>query len=496
MDGMARVMEIPTFSTGTQLNAAGHLLPVPFFLELKSSVEEGKLICREVLRVLPEKRVVVRGEWLDMPVVAKVYLSTGSARRYADREISGVTALKAAAMKTPSVVLRAALSGDGSPVILFQELPGAQTLAEILDVQADKEGRRGCLERATETVAELHSKGLVQKDIHPDNFLMSEGELFVIDADSIDSTHSGKPLGRWPSLVNLGLFMAQFPSDTEALFPDLFDRYSGLRGWEGSDCTFAELNRHISEQWNLRKDRYLRKIFRTSTAHIARKEPGRYRIWRRDWDGEDARSFMEDPDGYMERGQILKRGNSSTVVKVLMNGQSVVVKRYNIKNFWHGLRRCLRVTRAATSWRNAHLLEMIGVRTAVPLLVLERRWAFLRGTAYFVCRFIDGRDILQLLNEAEPGFDCERDWRVPEFVRMLRMFRKHGLSHGDMKATNFIESGGHLWVIDLDAMKEHADQRSHGRALDKDRARWMKNWSGLPKVQECFGKAMEEAGFR
>jgi hypothetical protein len=91
---------------------------------------------------------------------------------------------------------------------------------------------------------------------------------------------------------------------------------------------------------------------------------------------------------------LLKDGNSSTVAVIKIDKKNYVVKRYNIKGFWHGVSRAFRPSRAYNSWRNALLLEMLGIATAHPYLFLEQRrlWLF-RGRAYYLCEYIPADDL-------------------------------------------------------------------------------------------------------
>ena len=58
------------------------------------------------------------------------------------------------------------------------------------------------------------------------------------------------------------------------------------------------------------------------------------------------------------------------------------------------------------------------------------------------------------------------------------------ISHGDMKATNFIFYEDKLLVLDLDAMKRHSNTKSFQRAIQKDLDRFMKNWRESPHEEE------------
>ena len=52
------------------------------------------------------------------------------------------------------------------------------------------------------------------------------------------------------------------------------------------------------------------------------------------------------------------------------------------------------------------------------------------------------------------------------------------VSHGDMKATNFIVTGETLQVIDLDAVKWHGSNKPFIKAYGGDLQRFMDNWQG------------------
>jgi len=60
------------------------------------------------------------------------------------------------------------------------------------------------------------------------------------------------------------------------------------------------------------------------------------------------------------------------------------------------------------------------------------------------------------------------------------------ISHGDLKATNFIVTSRGLYVTDLDAMREYRLRWRFRRAIKRDCKRLMKNWMDLPEVAKIF----------
>jgi len=111
-------------------------------------------------------------------------------------------------------------------------------------------------------------------------------------------------------------------------------------------------------------------------------------------------AFLDNPDKIINdpKSLFLKRGNSSTVIRIKFDNHVLVVKRYNIKNFRHRLRRFFRATRATHSWQSAHLLLLLGIATPKPVAMLERRFGYFRGRAYFIYEYIDGPDVIDFFN--------------------------------------------------------------------------------------------------
>jgi tRNA A-37 threonylcarbamoyl transferase component Bud32 len=191
--------------------------------------------------------------------------------------------------------------------------------------------------------------------------------------------------------------------------------------------------------------------------------------------------LLADPDKLIDSGMILKDGNSATVARISLSDRTLVVKRYNIKNVWHGLLRACQKSRAWMSWSNAFHMEFLGIRSLQPIAMVEHRMGPLRSTAYFITEYIEGPDVLDFLgNMTCPNGELEA------LALLLRYLSESKISHGDMKATNFLMGDKGPVIIDLDAMREHKSKESFERAFDKDLDRFMKNWEGHPELASRF----------
>jgi tRNA A-37 threonylcarbamoyl transferase component Bud32 len=204
--------------------------------------------------------------------------------------------------------------------------------------------------------------------------------------------------------------------------------------------------------------------------------------------------LIVDPDAALDAADCrrLKNGNTCTVGLVQAGARKVVVKRYNVKNFWHGLGRALRRTRASVSWTNAHLLQMLGISTPAPLALVERRWGWLRRQSYFLAEYVAGPDMAEVL--ADPALALERKRELAaQMAALMRKLCLLGIEHGDMKASNFLLVDGAPLVIDLDAMRLHAGagpaQRRHARDLRRFLANWQQDAATLQMMKAALAAA-------
>ena len=65
------------------------------------------------------------------------------------------------------------------------------------------------------------------------------------------------------------------------------------------------------------------------------------------------------------------------------------------------------------------------------------------------------------------------------------------ISHGDMKASNFLYWNNKVVVLDLDGMQRHQSQKVFKKAIRKDFDRFLKNWKGT-EYEQSFGNIVHE----
>ena len=480
--------------TDTPVTAAALLQmgrrPDPFVLALDGqSGSAARLDCHEVVRAIPGRRLVCRGVWQGSAVFAKLYFDGDS---YWQAERDGLAALADKGIAAPAVLHAGTADRGVLHVIVLQAIQPAETLEAALSQAHAAAARIALLQRAVTCIASHHCAGLEQRDIHLNNFLLAGGEqLYTLDGGGIHDRGAAE-LSITPSRDNLALFFAELYPDDDALVERVLPAYLQRRAWDSDDFPAAMLHRRIRHFRDRRLRRFLKKVFRDCSAFICERSWRSFRIHDRSMDSAEMLEFLADPDASLHQAgsRYLKQGNTCTLWLARVDGRDLVVKRYNIKGLRHRLGRAFRNTRAAVSWQNAHRLWMYGILTARPVALVEQRFGPLRGRAWYVSEFVAGDDAASLCRQGSA--DASVMAAARQVTDVLAQLALSAISHGDMKATNFILSAHGAVVIDLDAMRKHMSADSFRRAQRRDLARFMRNWEDCPGTRAMFSEMMRE----
>lgn len=211
--------------------------------------------------------------------------------------------------------------------------------------------------------------------------------------------------------------------------------------------------------------------------------------FRSKYDSPGMRRLLLDVDRVVEADgfDVLKHDATTTVGVTSRDGRKLVIKRYNTKNNWHFLRRALRRSRAQNCFEFALELLKIGVATTPPVAYIEARMGPLKGRSWYISEFVDGPLCLDYINHvASPKETAEIAARLE---RSFMKLAKEKITHGDMKATNYIlRNNREPVLLDLDSMIRHSSDTRYKAAHLKDRKRFMKNWQLRPDITACFSR--------
>lgn len=187
----------------------------------------------------------------------------------------------------------------------------------------------------------------------------------------------------------------------------------------------------------------------------------------------------------LDTNSAFKHDGTTTVSRVELAGEQMVLKRYNPRNQWHKIKRALRRSRARRCWQMSYAFSEAGLNVAAPILMLEDRFGPFRLNAYFVNEFLEGQElrvVLPCMNEAQ-------QLKVAEAVNdAFDKMKAARLTHGDLKASNLMWSNDKLFFIDLDAAQRHRNPVTWLKGHKKDRKRFLKNWQGNRQLLAIFDR--------
>ncbi|KPX33245.1 Serine/threonine protein kinase [Pseudomonas amygdali pv. eriobotryae] len=470
----------------SELKNAGRTPELPMSLTLADAAGSAELQLLTLLRVLPGQRYVGAGVWRGRTVLAKLLVGDKAARHF-QRELAGVRLLAEQGLTTPLLLADGLQDGEGG-WLLFEFLEQASSLGDAwnavqhLPPLADEQ--QAVLGEALSAIAQQHAKGLWQEDLHLDNLLRHQGRLYLIDGAGIRAEQAGKPLSRQKVLENLGVFFAQLPRSFEPFTEELLVHYLLSNAEHG--LPMEALQKQIDKVRSWRLKDFMSKTVRDCSLFSVEDSASVFRAVRRE-EEPAMLPVLAQADALLGKGHLYKTGGAASVGRVEISGRTLVIKRYNIKNFSHWLKRFWRPSRAWHSWREGNRLMFLGIATPKPLAVQEKRFLGLRSKAWLVTEFIEGPDIIERFAPHVATGDAPEAELLALDTLFAQLIQAR-ISHGDFKGHNLFWRTDRWAMIDLDAMQQHSSQSSFAAAYARDRARFMRNWP----VQSALYQILEQ----
>lgn len=451
-----------TFESASSLRQAHRTPTVPFQIRLGNG---ETLVIRDLLRILPDKRITGIGETGGQSVIAKLFIAARNNKRHWLREHQGIELLQYCNLPTPKLLSAGELNGGGYYVLtaFIEKTFHLPTPGDTYP--------RNALTRMFSVLGCMHAQGVIHEDAHLGNFLFTDDNLFILDGEAVRRARSTTDLEN-----NLALLLAQLPAATTR--DTQHELLAAYRESNPRGAPYLPLIDHVVEKARRRRlHNFLKKCVRNCSRFKVELRHGNFVALERS-EADFLAPILADPDAWLNAGTPLKLGNTSTLAMIEHGGRRLVIKRYNIKGAGHAVSRCWRPSRAWHSWLEGHRLGFLGIATPRPLALIERRFGplqTLRGTAWLIVEHCDGESLAQRFPRDE-----NTDPLITDFSAIVDLFKQLAsarISHGDLKATNLLWCGNRLSLIDLDAMRQHTTDASYQRAWRKDRARLLRNWS-------------------
>ena len=459
--------------TSSELTQLGRHIVTPFLIETYNDGFLDQIKINEILRIIPRKRLVAKANWRGTTVVVKIFFAPLRWKRNLSKDISGINLLRKSGLRAPAILHVGELADKKGAALVLEFVEGAKTIGEYFKEAESASERQLWFLRTIRAIGVCHRNGLWQSDLHMDNFLQSENQIYYLDGGGIrtlEDSPSNDVIYR-----NIALFLAQFKVENDVNIGTLLKEYC-LENKKINNLNKKLIADKVREARILRISNYEKKLFRSTTAHRNIRSITKFVVHARDIYPSSFESFVGDPNNHIKKERLMKDGNSTTVAEFNFDGKICVIKRYNLKSPWQKIKYLFKPSRAAKCWRNSLMLRMLGVETPRPFMIMEERlFGLLRKKAYFVCEKIEAPNLIEYF-EGKQLNHSELALIIAKFRNLFQIMIDYKISHGDMKASNFIFHNEKLFVLDLDGMKRHQSNRSFKKAIMKDFNRFMKNW--------------------
>ena len=206
---------------------------------------------------------------------------------------------------------------------------------------------------------------------------------------------------------------------------------------------------------------------------------------------QELKQLLNNPDAYISQGHIIKSGKATTVAIVQSGSKSFFIKRYNCKSTLYSVLRSVIPSRAAVTWHAAQLLESIGVPTARPIALLEKRIGPIKLESYVVHKFLESVHALQFFGEGAKPFS-EWEPAAKAINDILYSLKRSLIIHGDLKGQNFILHNHQPLLIDLDSVKSYTTKQQFDRHYVKELERFERNWIDEPSAHPLFQSTIDK----
>lgn len=448
--------------------------------------DTSALTSLEVVRCVPNRRCVCKAMWQDKHVYAKLFFGEKAAQ-YALRDVRGVEALQHSKLLTPTILKQSKLPQHQAYVVIFEAISPSENAEDVWN-DANEFVRVELAHQLVALVAKHHEAGLIQTDLYLKNFLIQYDAIYTIDGDGI--RHFEKlPLKK--AQANLCQLLSKFDVLTlDGHLSALLESYANARPWQ-LPLNVNAVKSNIDVARHKATTAYAdKKVFRQCTDVVVNKVKHAFVAISAPYVADNFPQTIPELDAYFTLGNIIKNGNTCTVASARIGSLDAVIKRYNIKGFWHGVGRVFRRTRASISWGNAHRLQLLGLPTAKPVALIETRWFGLKGKAYFITEYVDALDMDVFFKQvSDKGLRAEA---VKQAVQLFYRLYLLKISHGDTKATNIkVLADGQPLLIDLDSMQQYKKAAVAQKAHVRDIKRFMHNWKDTPSLYNAFVKVFK-----
>lgn len=446
----------------------------PFQLIIKCVYPEKKnelIKCTATLRFIPGRRKVLDAIWNDRNVIVKLFMHKVSAKRHLNREWKGLTTLSRSEIDSPEPLFFGQTEA-GHWAIVVEKISDSSTALEIFHNTKSPEMKLDLLSMICTELALQHNAGILQKDFHLGNFLLSGEKIFALDPAQMTFYKHQVPKNK--SISNFAMLLLCLPNDEIVSRQILCKQYFQTRGLQFHDSDERLIRKYVNYHKKRGIKHGLKKSLRNSKNFHRIEVPCFSGIFDKSFCTEaESFDFMKQIDSLMEKGNILKDSNTCFISHLKWNKNNIVIKRYNHRGIIHSLRHTIIKSRARRVWIHAQRLTMLGIPTPKPMAFIEQHRGLILWNSYYISEYTKGTNLHNFLN----GTSVSEEQKKSVIKQVEKLLEKTGdylITHGDLKHSNILITENGPVLTDLDAMQAHKSRLIYKMKRAKDIKRFQK----------------------
>ena len=338
----------------------------------------------------------------------------------------------------------------------------------------------------------LHNNGINHRDyylchFHVDSNLDPEKEIYLIDLHRAQ-LRSFVPT-RWASKDIGGLFHSAMGFKlTERDFYRFIKTYfqCSLKEALGTHSKFIRTSRGRAFRMFMKPilreiDISFTETQKDSSEYLRGNEDSLRWIAKKKYLSKGLEEIILGINAYMEKGEIIKDEDGHKIIRLNLNEEIFVIKKYQIKGSWHYLRKLFSQTRALTAWKASHWFNAAGIKTFNIVAVLERYDSLTTTESYLISLNLPGERLDEVDLNKRKEYLIEN--RLSSFFKRLKWI---GFNHGDVKSSNFFLFNQELFVFDLDIARKRFLRSRVKNKIIKDQQRILKSFEGHEKTRDAL----------
>lgn len=442
---------------------------IPVFIRLKVP-GIGEIICTDLLRVVPSKRITCTGSAGGRQLIIKLFYARHGAQRHWKRSDRGCGYFIEKNIPAPAILYSGYLPRQGLYAMVFEYLKGGIRLRDCIERTMEPSVRNGQLDELMGVVARQHEAGIIQHDLHLGNFMTVGGIIYSLDGDHVSRLH--RPVGRTGSFRNLAYLFAQniflFSNDMD----ERVRAYMNQRKWHISGREMEEIKGYIREIRSRMFMKYLWKVSRKESPFI-----------------EYSKGMNVSFDAGLNDGKVLSQALDHSILQPF--GDECPGEGFRLVPTAQGripVRKCTGygpITmrwfwKAGRVWRNMLLMKMLGLDAADPVIVIGKRKGFWKWDCSVVSKPVAGPTIREIfLSDSFP--EGQRVRAATALSDMLCSLRDAGIMFSRLHPEGIAFHEGRVSFLYADAV-----QKLKGNRFTLMITGFLKQLDGMPGSRAIF----------